>query len=358
VNAEPSPPAPASGQPSRSEHVTLADVAKRAGVSKTAASLILNNRQGSRLSEDAANRIRQAAKDLNYRPNPAARNLRLGTARTVGFISDDVIVTRYASAMVRGALDVAAQHDHTVLITETGQDARRIAEALEAMLDHRTDGVVFALMGAKQIELPPVPANVRTIVLNGASTAGHTAVLPDEYRAGFRIAELLIEAGHRDIAIIGYPPPELLEPVCSVTIGSRLRGVLDALGEAGVAPVARIEGAVWEPHLGYAFTTRVLDSGVHFTALLCLNDRLAFGSYQALRDRGLLIPDDISIASFDDDEIANYLRPGLTTARIPYEEMGRRAMEMLLDPATPPNSVLLEMPIQQRGSVRVRERCD
>ncbi len=357
MNAKPTPPVGRAGKSARSKHVTLADVAQRAGVSKTAASLILNNREGSRLSEDAANRIRRAAKELDYRPNPAARNLRLGTVRTVGFISDDVIVTRYASAMVRGALDIAAQHEHTVLITETGQDTRRVAESLDAMLDHRTDGVVFALMGAKQIDLPPVPTNVRTIVLNGAST-GHPSVLPDEYQAGFRIAELLIKAGHRDIAIIGYPPPELLDPARSVTIGSRLRGILDALNGVNLVPAAQVDGAVWEPHLGYSFTTRLLDSGVRFTALLCLNDRLAFGSYQALRDRGLLIPDDVSIASFDDDEIASYLRPGLTTARIPYEEMGRRAMEMLLNPTTPPNSVLLEMPIQQRGSVRVNKQSD
>ena len=78
-------------------------------MSKTAVSLVLNNRPNSRLSAEAEQRVREAARELNYRPNPAARSLRLGTARTVGFISDDVIVTRYASAMIRGALDVAAQ---------------------------------------------------------------------------------------------------------------------------------------------------------------------------------------------------------------------------------------------------------
>lgn len=84
------------------EEVTLADVASLAGVSSTAASLVLNDRPGSRLSADAAARIRAAAEQLNYRPNPAARSLRLGKTQTVAFLSDDVTVTRYASAMIRG----------------------------------------------------------------------------------------------------------------------------------------------------------------------------------------------------------------------------------------------------------------
>ena len=79
----------------------------------------------------------------------------------------------------------------------------------------------------------------------------------------------------------------------------------------------------------------MLESGAPVTALLCLNDRVAFGAYQALEEHGLRVPDDVSIASFDDDEIASYLRPALTTARLPYEEMGRKAMELVLGPDEP-----------------------
>ena len=111
--------------------VTLADVAERAGVSKTAVSLILNDRPGSRLSQELATRVRAAAAELNYRPNPAARSLRLGKTEIVGFVSDEVSITRYASAMIRGALDVAQQHDHTVLIAETGSDPERRDQAVK-----------------------------------------------------------------------------------------------------------------------------------------------------------------------------------------------------------------------------------
>lgn len=96
---------------------------------------------------------------------------------------------------------------------------------------------------------------------------------------------------------------------------------------------------------------QLLASGQRPTGLICLNDRLAFGSYQAMAEHGLRVPDDISVVSFDDDVVASYLRPGLTTAAIPYEEMGRRAMEMLLSDAEAEH-LLVHMPLRVRDSVK------
>jgi LacI family transcriptional regulator len=107
----------------------------------------------------------------------------------------------------------------------------------------------------------------------------------------------------------------------------------------------------WERWPGYDGTMEVLESGAPVTALVCLNDRVALGAQQALAEKGLRVPHDVSIASFDDDEIAAYLRPALTTARLPYEEMGRRAMELLIDPDAPGGEQLVEMPVQVRGSI-------
>ncbi len=193
------------------DRVTLADVAERAGVSKTAVSLILNDRPGSRLSQELATRVRAAAAELNYRPNPAARSLRLGKTEIVGFVSDEVSITRYASAMIRGALDVAQQRDHTVLIAETGSDPERREQAVQAILDRRPDGLIFGLMGAKEIDVPETNG-IPVVVLNGSSSANHRSVVPAEFEAGTQIAELLVDAGHRRIGIIGYPPLVLFDP--------------------------------------------------------------------------------------------------------------------------------------------------
>jgi len=333
------------------KRTTLADVAALAGVSPTAASLVLNDKPGSRLAADTAGRIRAAAEKLDYRPNPAARSLRVGKTQTVAFLSDDVTVTRYASAMIRGLLDVAEKHGHTVLIAETGNNPRRLRSALRAMLDRQPDAVVFGLMGAKQIDVPKVPADLPVVLINSNSALDYPSVLPAEFEAGQAVARVLLEAGHRDIAVIGHSPVHASDPRQSVTIQPRYQGIFSALDEYGVTPSWLYDSFVWEPQVGYEAMQQLWRTGHTPTGLICLNDRLAFGAYQALAERGLRVPDDLSIASFDDDVIATYLRPGLTTAAIPYEEMGRRGMEMLFSDAEPEH-LLVHMPLQLRESVR------
>ena len=132
-----------------------------------------------------------------------------------------------------------------------------------------------------------------------------------------------------------------------------MAGIAAVLGRAGVPAVGVAAGLAWEPQLGHRLTHQIVDDDPDLTALICMNDRLAFGAYQALQERGRRIPDDLSIVSFDDEEIAGYLRPQLTTARIPYEEMGREAMGMLLNPAGDRSSLRrVAMPVQYRESVR------
>ena len=330
------------------KRATLTDVARLAGLSPTTVSMVLNERPNSRLSEDAAERVRAAAAKLNYRPNPAARGLRLGKTRTVGFISDEVTITRYASAMIRGLLEVAEERDHTVLISESGRRADRIASALELMLDRQADGIVFGLMGAKQIDVPVI-ADVPVVLSNARSASGLPCVLPDEFRAGFEAAHYLLERGHRRIAFIGRSEA-LLDPVLSVTIGARDAGLDPALAESGIEFVHQVDGRFWEPDLGYAGAQEVFQR-TEVTAIIAANDRVAFGVYQAAQERGLRIPDDLSVVSFDDEYLASYLRPQLTTMQIPYLDMGRVAMELVLD-GDPPTETLVPMPLQERGSVR------
>jgi LacI family transcriptional regulator len=336
----------------KARRATIADVAERAGMSKTAVSLILNNRPA-RLSDAAIEKVRAAAAELNYRPNPAALSVRTGKTRTVGLISDEVTVTRFASAMIRGVLDAAGQRDHTVLMAETGSDLDQEEAALEAMMDRRVDGVVFGLMGAKEVDIPEIPADVPVVMLNGTTPTTAAYVLPDEYAAGQGIARVLLERGHRTgIALIGHYPEAIEDPRVSATVGKRFAGIRDALAEAGVQLAVRITVRLWEPPQGREAAAEVLDRVEGLTAVICANDRLAFGVYQTLQERGVRIPHDVSVVSFDDDEIAAYLRPGLTTAKIPYEEMGKRAVELLLAEDFSPQQILVPMPIIERESVR------
>jgi len=328
---------------------TLADVARLSGLSKTAVSLILNDRP-SRLSVDAIDRVRTAAAQLGYKPNPAAQSLRSGKTRSIGFISDQVTITRFASAMVRGTLRAAKDLDHTVLIAETGDDVSQLAAAFDEMIDRRVDGVIVGLMAARMVDLPAAPRGVPVVIVNGSTPDDLPSVLPDEYAAGHAVATVLLDAGHTRIGFIGDIPHIAGDPRRSVTIARRLRGIRDALSGRGLEAVeVTIED--WQTSIGYAQTHVLLDAHPELTAFIAATDGVAFGIYQALTDRGLRVPDDISVVSFDDEELASLVRPGLTTARLPYEQMARLGVEMLLSERELAHE-LVPMPLIVRDSVR------
>ena len=342
---------PENGQAPRT---TLADVAERVGMSKSAVSLALNNRPGSRLSQEAVARIHAAARDLNYRPNPAARTLRLGTTGTVGFISDEVTVTRFASAMIRGILDVADEQERGVLIAETGGHPKQFVRALDSMVDRQVDALIFGSVTARLVDVPTLPGHIPTVTVNCRSDEVPLSVFPGEEAAGYAVTRHLLDAGHGDtLGIIGNALGTTWDPRVSVMIPRRFDGIKRALNEAGVIPVAVADLKDWEPSQGYLGTRALLESGQAFTGLICINDRVAFGAQQALTEHGLRVPDDVSLVSFDDDELAAYMRPPLTTARLPYYEMGRLAMKITLAPDTWSGEHVVPMPIQIRDSVRV-----
>jgi LacI family transcriptional regulator len=327
--------------------VTLADVARRAGLSPTAASLILNNRPSTRLSEEAVQRVRRAAEELGYRPNAAARTLSTRTSRTLGFLSSDVATTRFAGALILGAMRRARELDHVLLIVET-LDVEE-DEGVATLLDRQVDGVLMAATRSHTVRVPTALDHTPVVLLNLTAGRGTTQVLPDERRAGHEVARALLAAGHRQgTALVGAPLAARRSRSVSVAVRRRLAGIADAFGDD--APVAEVGFEPWEPEAGYDAVTRLLRDGPAFTALLCLNDRLAIGAYQALQEAGVRIPGDVSVAAFDDDEAARFLRPRLTTAALPHEEMGRLAVDLLLTPR-PAAEHLVPLPLRERDSI-------
>src|SRR5688572_10674688 len=287
---------------------TLADVARLAGLSKTTASMVLNGREGTRLSADAHRRVFAAAAQLGYRPNVAARSLRTQKTSTFAFISDIVATTRFAGDMIRGALDAAREHDHVLLIAETQGDESFEQHAIEAMLDRQVDGVIYAAMATRRVTVPAALLARPTVLLNAASAAGLPCVLPDDEQAGHAVASALLEAGHRDhIALIGRNRLKERDPEVSLAASARLRGIERALEAAGAGLAASVSCHDWLPEHGYAAMRSLLRKPARPTGVICMNDRLAFGAYQALAEAGLQIPGDVSVVSFDDDVIATWL---------------------------------------------------
>ena len=331
------------------KRVTLADVARLAGLSTTAASMILTGRPDTRLSAEAHAKVHEAAANLGYRPNVAARALRTDKSRSIAFISDYVATTRFASGLIRGALAAAEEAKHVMLVLETGGEPAREIEAVEAALDRQVDGLIFAAMRAREVFVPDIAISIPVVMLNGTSARFPVSVLPDEYAGGRSAVQRLRAAGiESGIVLLGHNAKEEEKLFRSETIARRFAGIRSAMSEDGMSFAAELSCWNWEPDHGYELTRKLLKSEKP-RAILCLNDRLAFGAYQALAEAGLSVPDDVALVSFDNDELASYLRPGLTTIGLPHEEMGRRAVELLLGEA--PQPALVDMPVIERGSL-------
>ncbi|HWJ73856.1 MAG TPA: LacI family DNA-binding transcriptional regulator [Kaistia sp.] len=334
------------------KRVTLADVARLAGLSQTAASMILTGRPDTRLSAEAHARVHAAAAELGYRPNLAARALRTDKTRTIAFISDVVATTRFANGLIRGTLEAADRAGHVVLLLETGGEPAREVQAIEAALDRQVDGFIFAAMRAREVFVPSLPAASRVVMLNATSRKHPVSVLPDEFEAGRAAIRLLDSAGIREgLALIGHNKVVEEGYFRSETVSRRLAGIRAEMDQRGMSFLAEESCWNWEAAHGYELVKGLLDRGVPVEALLCLNDRLAFGAYQALGEAGLRIPGDMPVVSFDNDELAADLRPGLTTFALPHEQMGQEAVRLLLAPEIEPFEHLIAMTAVLRQSL-------
>ncbi|WP_345541108.1 substrate-binding domain-containing protein, partial [Phytohabitans rumicis] len=270
---------------------------------------------------------------------------------TIAFVSDIVATTRFASGLIRGALDAARERDHVLLIAETQGDPAFEQHAIDAMLDRQVDGVIYAAMATRRLTVPPALLAGPVVLLNATSPNGLPCVLPDDERAGWTAVTVLLESGHRDrIAVIGRNRLKENDPEVSMAATARLAGIRGALADVGAAVHREVSCPDWLPEHGYAAMRTLLRKPERPTAVVCMNDRLAFGAYQAIAEVGLSVPRDVSVVSFDDDPIAAWLHPGLSTVALPHELMGRRAVDLLLD-GTGAGPTLVPMSLRRRRSI-------
>jgi LacI family transcriptional regulator len=340
---------------------TAADVGRLAGVSPTTVSFVINDRQDQAISAATRQRVLDAIAQLGYRPNRAAQGLRTKRTATIGYITDEAAGDPFAGGAIAGAHDVARRHRSMLLVVHTNRDTRARRAAIEDLLDRQVDAILFAVVGTRRVTLPEaivkVPAGlVNCFTVQSSLVSLLPTVLPDEEGGGYAAARALLDAGHRRIALLlGVPG--------AWATRARLRGIRRALGEAGVEPVALRHGN-FRADSGYELTRQVLaGSGPGLgsgpgsrrpTALLCGNDRMAFGAYLALGEAGLRIPHDMSVIGYDDqDQLAADIQPALSTVRLPYYEMGAWAAEQLFprspDPGLGPT--YLPCPLVDRSSI-------
>jgi LacI family transcriptional regulator len=277
-----------------------------------------------------------------------ARSLRTKVTRTIALISDTLASDAYAGRAIQGAVAAAVAHGHLLFIGESEGDTVVEEKLISDFLDRQVDAFLYASMFTRYVRVPKALRGHPVVLMNcltrSARPAQHT-VIPDELGAGWSAAKVITDAGHRDgVYLVG-------DPAAHVFAGrERLAGIREGLGAATTKLAGTID-CNWWPDSAYDAVRCVFDSGTRPKVLICLNDRIALGAYQAVRAAGLTIPDDVSVVSFDDSELAAWLRPQLTSISLPHYQIGWHAVELLLGPAQDPSVVRLPMPVRHRASV-------
>ena len=327
----------------------MTDVANAAGVSQTTVSLVLNHADGARLSAQTRERVIKAATQLGYRPVRRGGVPGTSGATAIGFVCDEISTDPWTSIGLDGVREKAWERGFTVSVAVTRGDADMERAVLAQMAAQPLLGLIYATINTRQIHAPKLPAPAPIVLLNCyVADRSLPSVLPGEVSGGHIATDFLLHAGHRRIGYInGEPRMEASR--------DRLKGYRQAMATADlpVDPELVLEGN-WQPQSGYTRTHELMRLPSPPTEIFCANDLMAIGCYEALRELGLSIPDDVAVMGYDDREIAQHLHPPLTTVLLPHFEMGTIAAEILFDTAARPavraQQIKVECPLVKRGS--------
>jgi LacI family transcriptional regulator len=315
--------------------VTISEVAQAARVSRATVSRVMNGR--SSVAPELAARVRATAASLGYAPSPVARSLALGRTSTVAIIVPDLSNPMF-QLVLRGLGQAAAAQGHRLIVAESNEDPRE--EALLAVeVGRRCDGVVLASSRLTDDDLADLVHRLGPVVLvNRDLPELEVPSLTVDYGAGVRdVAGHLIALGHTRLAYLAGPSASAAdrERVRSLRVAARDRPSVE-LTEI------RCGGTFGD---GHAAARAVLDSGA--TGVVAFNDIVAFGAISGLHELGVGVPEQISVAGFDDIPFARYTTPPLTTASVPQHELGSQAWQRLW-------AVLQNLPPQHNITFRPR----
>lgn len=335
------------GPGKHSARVTIADVAALAGVSPTTVSHVLS---GKRLVGSATReQVHEAIRELGYRPNSAARQLRTKRSRMVAVIVPD-ITNPFYSVLTRGLADAVGGSEYGTYVCNTDGSLERERTFLHDVLDRGVDGIVMASSANIPAERDLNPARFGTpVVCVGDDFNGlDVDVVKTDDRVGARAAtEHLLSRGGRRVAIIQGPPAGGME---------RVRGYTDALTAAGreVDSSLMVHGD-WTRHGGRAAMHTLMALQPRPDAVFCANDLTAIGAMDTVHELGLNVPGDVALVGFDDVDAATIVTPPLTTVRNPSYDIGREAGLLLLsrmlgDYAGTGRTVALTCPLVHRVS--------
>ena len=331
-------------------------MARRAGVSQTTVSFVMNDVRTEQISSATRQRVQQAASDLGYVPRAAARSLVRGRSNTLGlalvYPHEYIFINPYAPNLLTGISEVARLHNSRIMVEIIHEPAE--IELVNTMLRSGEVAGMLQYHGATQDEVHDclttlTEAGFPLVSLEETKTDDLYSVAIDHMAGTRMVIEHLIGLGHRDIACITYAE-DLTHS------HERLSVFRQTLSAAGI-PLREnlIRHGHYEPATAVVAMRSLLQERPRPTAVFGMNDMMAIGAMTAIREAGLRIPQDIAVAGYDDVRLSPFTEPPLTTARAPEVELGRRGAEMLFDlinDRTPP-----ARQVKLHSRLIVRESC-
>lgn len=344
---------------------TIYDVAKAANVSPKTVSRVLNG--DAPVGKATRDAVTAAMASLGYVPSNAARMMRSNRSGLIGLITGAITTSSVPVQaaglpellLVQGIQQTIGPSGKTLMIADSGGRSDRVPHLIKTFLEHRVEGLIYVAEYHQPVVLPRIPDDTPIVLTNCFDEAGTPAVVPDDRRGQRDLVKRLIAAGHQRIAYL-----TLREDIVATRL--RKQGYRDALDEAGLAydpalvQCGELDAAEGETQVLWDAIDHMLSFASPPTVFCCGNDRLALKVYGILRSRGLKVPDEISVAGYDNYRvIAETLYPPLTTVELPYTAMGVRAAQRLLglisgESRQDPGLVTVAGPVYWRDSVTER----
>ena len=303
---------------------SIKDVAREAGVSIATVSRVLNDIDV--VNEDTKKKVLDAIKKLGYRPNIVARSLKTQRTKTVGILVPDISSGFYPE-IVRGAEDVANIYDYNVILCNSDFDYDKEKDYLKVLKEKMVDGVIYMSSCLEEETLDIInELDLKTVLAESKDKQGRLpSVIIDNIKASYDATKFLIDKGLKNIAFVGINKDE------SNAWGERHLGYEKALEESGITIDKDL---VFFKDLrvksGYKAIEAFLANNKKFDGVVCSSDEIAIGVINALREKGINVPGDVSVIGFNDNDVASCFYPKITTVRQPSYDIGSVAMRMLI----------------------------
>lgn len=304
--------------------ITMSDVAHEADVSLMTVSRVVNDKDGIR--PETRQRVQEAIDRLGYRPSNLARGLATQKTGTIGLVVPDN-ANPYFSEVARGVEHLAYTNGYTVFLCNTEEDIAREFDVLRLLDEYIVDGLILCSTRLEDADLhEAITRQPATVLVNRPLHNSQVAsIMIDAQLGGQLIANHLLENGHRKIGIIAGPRT-------SLSGRDRLSSYVQTIQEFGVVqPEEQIIYCSPTTQGGTSAAKQLLQTFPDLTALICFNDLVAVGALQACKQLGRDVPGDVAVTGFDDIPMSAFVTPALTTCHVHRHELGRRAMQLLLN---------------------------